>query len=75
MTHIVGFRVIRTGKGLTDLLKCQARWGVNVTGRAERPEDVQVNDLLDIEGVEKRVYRNLGRCDPDWSGYLRRADP
>ena len=62
------------GKGLTDLLICLARWGVIVTGQAARLADVQVNDLLNIEGDEKGAYRHLDRCDPDWTGYLRRAD-
>jgi hypothetical protein len=37
----VGFRVVRVNKGLTDLLTCLARWGVIVTGKATRPEDVR----------------------------------
>jgi hypothetical protein len=74
---MAGFRVIRVDKGLTDLLACLARWGVTITGLPARPGSAQVNDLLDIndlldsdEGDEKRVYRDLDRCDPDWSGYL-----
>jgi hypothetical protein len=47
---------------------------VTVTGRATRPEDVQVNDLLSIEGDEKGVRRHLDRCDPDWTGYLKLAE-
>ena len=72
--EIVGFRVIRVDKGLTDLLACLARWGVTITGLPARPGGAQVNDLLNIEGDEKRVYRDLDRCDPDWAGYLRRAE-
>lgn len=70
----VGFRVVRVGQGLTDLLACLARWGVTVTGRGTRPGDVRINDLLKIEGDEKRVCRDLERCDPDWTGYLRHHD-
>lgn len=70
----VGFRVVRVDKGLTDLLTCLARWGVIVTGRATPPKDVQVNDLLEIEGDEKGVYRHLDRCEPDWAEYLGRAE-
>jgi hypothetical protein len=36
-------------------------------GSTTRPEDVQVKDLLNIEGDEKGMRRHLDRCDPDWT--------
>jgi hypothetical protein len=69
--------VVRVDRGLTDLLTCLARWGVvvgAVRGEAAGLQNVQVRDLLTIEGDEPSVCRQLDRCEPAWAEYLTIAD-
>lgn len=66
---IVEFTVLEIGEPLSMLVSCLDSHGVTVTKGTEA--DVEVGDILTIEGDRDRVLERLERCNPDWNVYLQ----